>query len=300
MHYVRTRTDTPGPRLLDMQMGRRRLGLSVLHATWMERRPPNQPAGPGHAHNVYHLVLYAQGRSRINLGGRAAPVAPGVVAMTAPGQMHDFGPHDRSALAYHELTFTLEDAAGPCHLPFHALLSYYTGLDVPPGGSLLRLDRPDAAELTRLFADLLAALGTGTPGGTARAHAVIAAMLTLLAVALQRGQDPPRASDDPLSAVAAHIERHFPQALRVNDLAELAGLSPGYLIRAFRTRFGRSPIAYQLALRMEAARSLLASSNLRCKEIATRVGFADVYGFSKAFRAKTGQSPRQYRSTARP
>ncbi|MFW5857377.1 MAG: helix-turn-helix domain-containing protein, partial [Planctomycetota bacterium] len=84
------------------------------------------------------------------------------------------------------------------------------------------------------------------------------------------------------------------------DLAAEANLSPEHFARRFRKRYGASPIAYQHSLRIQAARVLLSSSDLLCKEIAARVGFSDIYAFSKAFRKATGLAPTAYREQAHP
>ena len=78
----------------------------------------------------------------------------------------------------------------------------------------------------------------------------------------------------------------------------MAGFSEGYFLRSFKRIVGLSPIAYQRQLRIGAARTLLRSTNLECKEIAAQVGFGDVCQFSKAFKKATGLSPRRHRAGA--
>jgi AraC-like DNA-binding protein len=52
---------------------------------------------------------------------------------------------------------------------------------------------------------------------------------------------------------------------------------------------------YRDRRRMELAKRLLLTGNLRIKEIAHEVGFVNPYHFSRRFRELTGQSPRDYR-----
>jgi len=75
-------------------------------------------------------------------------------------------------------------------------------------------------------------------------------------------------------------------------IAAEACMSPEHFGRSFRREAGIPPIAYQLRLRINAACVLLRSSQLLCKEIAARVGFGNVYAFSKAFKQAIGVSPR--------
>ena len=82
-------------------------------------------------------------------------------------------------------------------------------------------------------------------------------------------------------------------------IAARAHLSPSYLIRAFKSQYGRTPIDYLIGLRVEAAANLLRASDLSCGEIADAVGFGDIYQFSRTFRKRVGVSPTGFRGGIR-
>jgi AraC-like DNA-binding protein len=100
---------------------------------------------------------------------------------------------------------------------------------------------------------------------------------------------------DVLSELREYIDRHYSHRLLLPDLAGRAHMSEAHFCRVFKARYGVSPIAYQQELRIAAAKNLLTSTNLRCKEIADRLGYTDVYCFSKAFKKNTGLSPSELR-----
>jgi two-component system response regulator YesN len=81
----------------------------------------------------------------------------------------------------------------------------------------------------------------------------------------------------------------------VDDLAQIAQLSKGYLFRAFKNTFQVSPLAYQQTLRLEAAKTLLKSTELRCNEIARRVGYENPCFFHRVFKQRVGVPPNSYR-----
>jgi len=101
---------------------------------------------------------------------------------------------------------------------------------------------------------------------------------------------PPR-----LLQVRADIENHFAQGLRLRELAQKAGWSVPHLCTEFRRYFGTPIIHYVQQLRMNQAAYLLRDQNRRIKEIATQVGYADLYTFSKIFKRRFGLSPRHFR-----
>jgi AraC family transcriptional regulator len=90
----------------------------------------------------------------------------------------------------------------------------------------------------------------------------------------------------------AHLDRELP----LEELASAAYLSPFHFARLFKKVTGASPHAYLAALRIERAKSLLATTDASVTEIATRVGYASSSHFAKAFRQSTGLTPRAFRS----
>ncbi|GAE08317.1 two-component response regulator yesN [Paenibacillus sp. JCM 10914] len=56
---------------------------------------------------------------------------------------------------------------------------------------------------------------------------------------------------------------------------------------------------YVMQIRMEMAKELLRSSDLKAFEIAERVGYADPNYFSFCFKKQAGISPKEYRAQMR-
>ncbi len=83
--------------------------------------------------------------------------------------------------------------------------------------------------------------------------------------------------------------------LSVDDLAEVAGLSPRQFSRAFRAETGRSPARAVEQLRVEAARVLLEQGRLQMAVIAREVGLVDRERLRRAFVRTFGQVPRTVR-----
>ena len=88
---------------------------------------------------------------------------------------------------------------------------------------------------------------------------------------------------------------HLAEPIDVDQLAELAGLSPSHLTRLFREHTGHAPMDYLRRARVQQARQLLGDVDLSIKEIAARVGFDDPYHFSKTFHRLDGLPPSLYR-----
>ncbi|KUJ65228.1 cupin [Streptomyces albus subsp. albus] len=79
------------------------------------------------------------------------------------------------------------------------------------------------------------------------------------------------------------------------SLAARAGVSRTTLAKRFQELVGESPLAYLTEWRMALAADLLAEPAATVASVARRVGYADAFGFSTAFKRVRGVSPSAYR-----
>ncbi|MET8656403.1 cupin domain-containing protein [Streptomyces griseus] len=82
------------------------------------------------------------------------------------------------------------------------------------------------------------------------------------------------------------------------ELAVRAGVSRTTLAKRFTELVGEGPVAYLTAWRMTLAADLLTRPELTVAAVARRVGYADAFGFSTAFKRLRGESPSAFRRGA--
>ena len=118
-----------------------------------------------------------------------------------------------------------------------------------------------------------------------------------VAGAMERVNDPALLSRyfAELMPVIRHVEEHFPGTVSMAEMARLAGLSPTHFNRRFRQLLRMTPTAYLRAVRVQRARTLLATTRKSLAEIAALTGFTDQSHFTKRFRQTTGLTPDAYR-----
>ena len=80
----------------------------------------------------------------------------------------------------------------------------------------------------------------------------------------------------------------------LDKMASTAGMSRSAFATAFKSAIGTTPAAYLMDWRLSVATSMLRSGR-PVKQVAEDLGFADASTFSKAFRRRTGTSPRGMR-----
>ena len=108
----------------------------------------------------------------------------------------------------------------------------------------------------------------------------------------------PRPSADCINDVIEYMKRWYAQPTTLAQLAQLVNYSIPHLCSRFKETTGYTPIEYLTRLRIEAAKSLLASSALSLSAVAEQVGYRDPYYFGRLFKRLVGVSPMKYKRTA--
>ncbi|QIY75825.1 AraC family transcriptional regulator N-terminal domain-containing protein [Streptomyces sp. RLB1-33] len=255
----------------------------------VERSDPPAPSMSGTV-----LAVIAQGAKRLALGDRVYEYRAGqylVASVDLPvtGQFIDAGP-EHPALGF---GLTLEPSvvaelllqAGPGDAP-RAGGSALPGIAVSDAPDplldavvrLLRLldeprDRTVLAPLVKR--EILWRLITGEQGGIVR----------------QLGL-----ADSSLSHVARSvrwIREHYAQPFKVEDVAQLSGMSVSAFYRNFQAVTAMSPIQFQKQIRLQEARLLLATHPNDVTAVGHRVGYDSASQFSREYRRQFGAAPSQ-------
>jgi AraC-like DNA-binding protein len=109
-----------------------------------------------------------------------------------------------------------------------------------------------------------------------------------------------RADADERRARWLHVARdyigaHFRETFSLAELAQLTGVHPAYLSRAFRRQTGETLSALVRRLRLEHASERLLRDTTSIGLIGLEAGFADHSHFTREFKRATGTTPQGYR-----
>ncbi len=92
------------------------------------------------------------------------------------------------------------------------------------------------------------------------------------------------------SRAQEYIHEHYKEGVSVADIAEVLGISAGYLHNIFRTSVGMGITEYVNIYRVELAKQLIINHDLPLKDIAEIVGVSDPAYMSRLFRKVSGVS----------
>ncbi len=226
------------------------------------------------------LLWFTRGQGRITMGGETRGYGPHNAVFIPAGVMHGFevGPqtHGQAIFFGRDSDVTLPEM--PQHLRIR--------------------EAGPQAELSGIIEAVQRELDSTRPGAdrAARHH------LGLLGVWLER-QIAPANADTPRPSAAkrlvarysALLERDFRSGHGVSDFAAELGVTSTHLTRSCRETCGRAAHDLLQDRKMFEARRLLADTRVPVKQIADALGFASPAYFTRAFHAKTGKTPTQFR-----
>ena len=95
------------------------------------------------------------------------------------------------------------------------------------------------------------------------------------------------------------IESDISAELSLRTLANVQGISAGYLATIFKKETGKTISEYIRDKRIKHAMYLLSTTHLQVQTIALHCGIVDVQYFSKLFKKQIGKTPREYRESIR-
>ncbi|MEM9418402.1 MAG: AraC family transcriptional regulator [Planctomycetota bacterium] len=252
-----------------------------------------------HDHDFNELVIVTAGRALHHLKGFAYPIAMGDVFLLQREDRHYYS--DRDGL---ELINIMYDPA---------LLEMPTDeLRQIPGFNAMFLFEPmyrkqhrfesrlhlapvELQSTARLALAVLDEVEQQRPGYAIAAKTKLFELMISVSRQYDRTETTEGQSLLRLGSVIGELENSYDQPWTIEEMAELAHLSPSQLVRVFRKATGQTPMNYLIQLRIRQATRLLEDSDLNITQIAHQVGFTDSNYFARQFRRCMDATPTQYR-----
>ena len=120
-------------------------------------------------------------------------------------------------------------------------------------------------------------------------------LMTVIAEYVTKSNILPGGSVRLASMTMQYLQQNYTAKITLPMLAKQFFCSQSLLIKSFRREYGTTIITALTEIRLKKAEELLLGSRMRVKEIAHSCGFSEQNYFSKAFFAKYGCSPSEYR-----
>lgn len=248
-----------------------------------------------HAHEFTELVVIQTGRVVHVTEEEEYPVEAGDVFVIHEGDAHGY--RDGQNLILLNVMYNSRRLLGPADavrkIPgYHAMFCIEPKFRKRHGPrARLRLQPRELKKTLDWIAAIREELETKNPGYELLATALFLQLVGFLSRRYSRISTPQTHGPLRLGEVISFLEEHYHQPIRLEQLAEMAHMSPRHLLRTFREATGLTPIEYLLRKRIQKATHLLQTEDMNVTEAAFAVGFADSNYFSRQFRKITGQRP---------
>ncbi len=99
--------------------------------------------------------------------------------------------------------------------------------------------------------------------------------------------------------VQEFIDAHYKEEVRLNQLADMVGMTPVSFSRFFKLRTGKNLSDYIIDIRLGSAARMLVDSTMSVGEICYDCGFNNLSNFNRIFKKKKGCSPKEFRENYR-
>jgi AraC-like DNA-binding protein len=224
------------------------------------------------------IAFVQKGQARIGFPDKPAiDVNPGSILSLTPFCEHSITSHDPAGL--HLLVFLLTNEKGV------ELARKY----LPPTASGLLLADPSRVEA--LFYRLLETAEKGGFNTSAIAGSLVEPILLTIDQEYRSHSD----AEDQVFALFTRcrvfIENNWEKITSVNDVPEHLGISQPYMGKLFRKYEKCTPHHFLLQQKMSYALYELQQGQITVAKIASQLGFADAYSFSKTFKRIMGKPP---------
>lgn len=267
----------------------RKLGLPEVPVLGMYRFRGAQPELAPHRHLGRIEICYlAEGQQVYHVGGRDFVLKRGDFFISMPDEVHGTGGHPQGRAMLHWLNIDL------ARRPLLGMAPSATSTLVK---RLLALKKRHfrAPARTQVVFDDLQRLVRARPDATGRLLMRLR-VLDLLAAVVEAGEATGASAGTPgMNPVLQHIDAHMDEALPVQALARVAGLSMPWFQARFRREMGMPPADYVMRRKVAKAQELLKTGQ-RVTTVAFNLGFSSSQYFATVFRRYTGKAPRDLKS----
>ena len=247
-----------------------------------------------HYHDGHQLLYVVKGKAVVSVGGIQERISDGTLLLFNRFEEHSIIVESEEYKRYSLRISSDAGVGGKRELLFAVLVNRFPGFchAVKAGSS--------SATVEALFRRLTQEFRSDAPFREEMLDALLRELL--VTVCRMMPQSPLLRSNESvrlISHVQQRFETRYADDYTLAELAEEHHMSVSYLSHLFKEVTGVSVMEYLTACRMQAAKGYLATTDLSVGEIVSVCGFSDDSNFSRSFKARTGQTPSEFRKSYR-
>ena len=251
-----------------------------------------------HRHNCYELVYVYEGEVDHVLNGEHHILREGDYFLLSPNDAHKYASINDDPFRIVNFMPTLIDPMFTIETPFEEIIRHpfigmsYKNLSCSP----LAVHFSDRSRrLRHIFINSVTEYKSKKIGyiGVLRAVAVTGIIECLRNVYTDRTCVK---TSHLVDSIVEYVENNYKTDISFSQMCKKLGYSTQYVSRVFKEYMGMNFSTYLIQTRINAARSLLLSSDMTIQQIGNEVGYSNMTFFYKEFKKFVGETPLSFRS----
>ena len=216
----------------------------------------------------YGISIKTEGETTYEYNGKLYKSSPNQVVILKKGASYHF----------------IVDEYGPCYVINFEILNGELDFE--------SIEINDVKQYISLSKEIFELFNSDEKGWKFKIKQKFYELLALLAIDKKENEG---VTNNKIDTAIKYIDENLNKKISNKELAEMCFISEIYLRKLFIRITGNSPQQYIIERKIKAAISWLLTTNIAVNEIALKLGFSDIYSFSKSFKLRVGYSPLQYR-----
>lgn len=256
-----------------------------------------ESVSPYHEHDFTELTFILSGKGKYLVDGITYEVGSGDVILCNPGVKHQ-------NIIVDSKEPTVEFFAG--FTDFHFKNMPPNAIILKDKGYVMSTNGDTRQDISRICYELIAENDRSQVGKYFMLKALLMQILLLIVRDITELEDTSQKGCNfesynksyVVKKIVNYLSENYEHKISLDQIAQNMYLSPVYISKIFKEETGESPINYLIKIRLKKAKTILMESEeTSIKSVANRVGYEDVYHFSKLFKKYYGISPLYYRKT---
>lgn len=234
-----------------------------------------------HWHNFIELELVIDGSGYHILNGQRFELMRGSLYLLRLVDFHEVNPSPRLKL----INMAIDDS----------LLSEELLAQLTSGTPLIySLDEKETRVMEQLLRLCMEENNSKEPDQQYLKNLLICVLLRILKLVPDNGDVVPLV-DKPIQAAILYLHMHFRENPKLSELARISHYNTSHFSTTFHKELGMTYSQYLNMLKINYAKELLLSTELKVTEVCFECGFTSQSNFLRLFKEQTGTSPLEFR-----
>ena len=250
------------------------------------------------SHDHFEMVYIKRGETAFEVSGTQVPLSPNSILIIKPNQIHTFSVTSTAGCEFLVLRFRFDasEAQPASKIDVNDFLEFIQCDDAP----YMHIKVSKKNDIVHIMNRIMRENAKKPSWSNQMCYLLIMELFILISRNVKQSRELAFKNrsvklKELLNISKEYIEKNYSREITLSDIASYVFLSESYFAHSFKSAFDISPKHYLLAVRIDAAKDLLAHTDQKIIDIAKEVGFSSQQRFNDIFKKHEGITPLKFR-----